>query len=157
MKKITILGSAGSIGTQALDVIDKNSESFSISALSTDQNVDLLIKQANKYKPKAVCLSGSEKSDKLENNIPKGTKVFYGKKGLHLICREIECDIALISVVGIAGLLALEECIKHDIQVALANKEALVCGGRIIRDLLDEKNAKLFPVDSELSAIFQCK
>lgn len=156
MKKITILGSAGSIGTQALDIIEKNIDKFSVSALSTNKNIDKLIEQANKFKPKAVCLSGYEKSEKLESNIPEGTKVFYGKKGLHLISTQIECDIVLIAVVGIAGLLALEQCIKHDIQVALANKEALVCGGRIIRDLLDEKKAKLYPVDSELSAIFQC-
>ena len=156
MKRITILGSTGSIGTQALDVVDKNKGKFSITGLTSDKNVDLLIEQANKYLPKAVVLTGTDKSDKLEAGIPQGTCVFYGKEGLTKICTEIETDMVLISVVGIAGLLALETCIKNDIQVALANKEALVCGGRVIRDLLDKKQAKIFPIDSELSAVFQC-
>ena len=75
-----------------------------------------------------MCLTGVDKSDKLEANIPAKTKVYYGHDGLHKICVDIETDIVLISVVGIAGLLALESCVKHGITVALANKESLVCG-----------------------------
>ncbi len=156
MKKITILGSTGSIGQQTLDVIDRNKNEYRVSGLSCENNVDLLIAQANRYLPEAVCLSGAEHSDKLEANIPQNTQVFYGRSGLTRLATEISADTVLISVVGIAGLLALEACIKHDVRVALANKEALVCGGRVVRNLLDEKNAKLYPVDSELSAIFQC-
>ena len=156
MKKITILGATGSIGTQALDVISRNEAEFKVVGLTAENNIDLLIEQANQFHPEAVALTGADKSDKLEGGLPSGTKVFYGKAGLERICAEIEADMVLISVVGIAGLTALETCIKNGIQVALANKEALVCGGRVIRDLLDEKGAKLYPVDSELSAIFQC-
>ncbi|MEX1307985.1 MAG: 1-deoxy-D-xylulose-5-phosphate reductoisomerase [Eubacteriales bacterium] len=156
MKKITILGSTGSIGKQTLDVIDQNKSEYAVSGLSCESNVDLLIAQANQYRPEAVCLSGAAHSDKLEANIPAGTTVFYGQQGLHRMAVEIPADTVLISVVGIAGLLALETCIKNDRRVALANKEALVCGGRVVRDLLDAKKAKLYPVDSELSAIFQC-
>jgi len=156
MKRLTILGSTGSIGVQALDVVEKNKDAFSVVGLTAERNVDLLIEQANQFHPKAVALTGAEKSIKLEQNIPEGTKVFYGAKGLQEICTMIETDMVLISVVGIAGLLALETCINQDIQVALANKEAMVCGGRVIRDLLDKKQVKIYPVDSELSAIFQC-
>jgi 1-deoxy-D-xylulose-5-phosphate reductoisomerase len=156
MKKITILGSTGSIGTQTLDVIDQNIDDFTVCALTSNTNIDLLIEQTNKYAPEAICLSGFDKSEKLEAAIPKGTKVYYGSDGLHQICLDIACDVVLLSVVGIAGLLALESCVKNNIAVALANKEALVCGGRIIRDIFDKYNAKVYPVDSELSAIFQC-
>ncbi len=156
MKKITILGSTGSIGTQTLDVIDQNKNEYCVSGLSCENNVDLLIDQANQYKPEAVCLSGAEHSDKLEANIPENTRIFYGQQGLIELATQVPADTVLISVVGIAGLLALEACIKNDIRVALANKEALVCGGRVVRNLLNQKGAKLYPVDSELSAIFQC-
>ena len=156
MKRVTILGATGSIGTQALDVISRNKEEFSVTALTAENNIDLLVEQANLYHPKAVAFTGSTKNEKLESSLPQGTKVFYGESGLKDICTDIETDIVLISVVGIAGLTALETCIKNGIQVALANKEALVCGGRVIRDLLNQKQAKLHPVDSELSAIFQC-
>jgi len=156
MKKVTILGSTGSIGTQTLNIIDQNIEHYEVSALTSNINVDLLIEQTNKYLPQAVCLTGTNKSDKLEANIPAGTKVYYGSEGLHKISTEIETDIVLICVVGIAGLLTLESCIKHHIPVALANKESLVCGGRIIRDMIDKYKAVIYPVDSELSAIFQC-
>ncbi len=156
MKRVTILGATGSIGTQALDVISRNKEEFRVTALTAENNIDLLVEQANLYHPKAVAFTGSIKNVKLESSLPQGTKVFYGEPGLKDICTDIETDIVLISVVGIAGLTALETCIKNGIQVALANKEALVCGGRVIRDLLNQKQAKLHPVDSELSAIFQC-
>jgi len=156
MKKVTILGSTGSIGTQTLNVIDQNTDHFEVAALSSHINVDLLVEQAHKYNPKAVCLSGNGKSDKLEAGLPAGVKVYYGHEGLHRMCIDIETDLVLISVVGIAGLHALESCVKHHIPVALANKESLVCGGRVIRDIFDAYDAKVYPVDSELSAIFQC-
>jgi len=149
-KKITIIGSTGSIGTQALEVIEKISDEFEIIGLSAGSNVDLLNKQIEKFHPKTVCLS-----KKAEIN-DKAVKVLYGDEGLEELCSNKENDIILVAVSGKIGLRPTISAIKNGINIALANKETLVMAGDIVMDLAKNNNVKILPVDSEHSAIHQC-
>ncbi len=149
-KKITIIGSTGSIGTQALEVIEKISDEFEIIGLSAGSNVDLLNQQVEKFHPKTVCLSKKgEISD-------KSVKVLYGNEGLEELCSNKENDIILVAVSGKIGLKPTISAIKNGINIALANKETLVMAGDIVMDLAKKHNVKILPVDSEHSAIHQC-
>lgn len=154
MKKLSILGSTGSIGTTALSVV-KHREDFEVFAICAHKNVDLLIKQIKEYKPRIACLTGIDYSPELKKNAGK-TEIFFGRESYKNCIEPGYCDIALIATMGISGLEMLMNCIENDIQVALANKESLVCGGKIVNEALKRKNARLLPVDSELSALFQC-
>ena len=149
-KKITIIGSTGSIGTQALEVIDKISDEFEIIGLSAGSNVDLLNKQISKFHPKKVCIS--KKAD-IED---KSVKVLFGDEGLEELCSDKENDIILVAVSGKIGLRPTISAIKNGIDIALANKETLVMAGDIVMDLAKKYNVKILPVDSEHSAIHQC-
>jgi len=155
-RKIAVLGSTGSVGIQALEVIGRHPEKFEVTALTANRNKALLLEQAIQFKPKAIMLTGEEYDNSLVENAPPGVRVDFSKEGLKAACGIGEPDTVLISVVGIAGLPALVECLERGVRVALANKEALVCGGRIVRDMLDQSGTKIYPVDSELSAVFQC-
>lgn len=156
MKKIAILGSTGSIGTQALSVIDQYPDLLEPYALTTYGNTDLLMKQIKKYMPKVVGIIDKEKGEKIRTAIPSNIKVIVGIECLTEICALSEIDIVLVAVVGISGLPAVMESIKNDKIIALANKEALVTGGSIIKQFLKHSKSILLPVDSEHSAIFQC-
>jgi len=156
MKKIAILGSTGSIGTQALSVIDQYPDLLEPYALTTYGNTDLLMKQIKKYMPKVVGIIDKEKGEKIRTAIPSNIKVILGIECLTEICALSEIDIVLVAVVGISGLPAVMESIKNDKIIALANKEALVTGGSIIKQFLKHSKSILLPVDSEHSAIFQC-
>ena len=149
-KKITIIGSTGSIGTQALEVIEKISDQFEIIGLAAGSNVDLLNKQIEKFHPKTVCIG-----KKAEIN-DKSVKVLYGDEGLEELCSSKENDIILVAVSGKIGLRPTISAIKNGINIALANKETLVMAGDIVTKLAKEHNVKLLPVDSEHSAIHQC-
>lgn len=149
-KKITIIGSTGSIGTQALEVIEKISDQFEIIGLAAGSNVDLLNKQIEKFHPKTVCIG-----KKAEIN-DKSVKVLYGDEGLEELCSNKENDIILVAVSGKIGLRPTISAIKNGINIALANKETLVMAGDIVTKLAKEYNVKLLPVDSEHSAIHQC-
>lgn len=149
-KKITIIGSTGSIGTQALEVIEKISDQFEIIGLAAGSNVDLLNKQIEKFHPKTVCIG-----KKAEIN-DKSVKVLYGDEGLEELCSNKENDIILVAVSGKIGLRPTISAIKNGINIALANKETLVMAGDIVTNLAKEYNVKLLPVDSEHSAIHQC-
>lgn len=149
-KKITIIGSTGSIGTQALEVIEKISDQFEIIGLAAGSNVDLLNKQIEKFHPKTVCIG-----KKAEIN-DKSVKVLYGDDGLEELCSNKENDIILVAVSGKIGLRPTISAIKNGINIALANKETLVMAGDIVTKLAKEYNVKLLPVDSEHSAIHQC-
>lgn len=149
-KKITIIGSTGSIGTQALEVIEKISDQFEIIGLAAGSNVDLLNKQIEKFHPKTVCIG-----KKAEIN-DKSVKVLYGDEGLEELCSNKENDIILVAVSGKIGLRPTISAIKNGINIALANKETLVMAGDIVTKLAKEHNVKLLPVDSEHSAIHQC-
>lgn len=148
-RKISILGSTGSIGTQALEVIDKIADKFEIIALTGGNNTDLLIKQCEKYKPKYVC--SNDKNLKIN-----GVKTLYGNEGLEEICSNKENDIILVAVSGKIGLKPTLKAIENGIDIALANKETLVMAGDIVMAKAKESGVNIIPVDSEHCAIHQC-
>ena len=158
MKKgIAILGSTGSIGTQTLDVISEHKNLFSVEVLTANNNCDLLIEQAKKYKPNAVVIVNQAKYDKVNSELSKlGIKVYAGQKSLEQIVESEEINIVLTALVGYSGLIPTINAIKLGKKIALANKETLVVAGDLITKLSKEYNAPIYPVDSEHSAIFQC-
>lgn len=156
-KKIVILGSTGSIGTQALDVIEEHSDLYEAYALTANNSVDLLIKQARKFLPEVVVIANEEKYLPLKealSDLP--IKVYAGADAICQIVQEKPVDIVLASMVGYAGLRPTIEAIKAGKVIALANKETLVVAGELINSLVNKYNVPLLPVDSEHSAIFQC-
>ena len=154
MKKVLIMGSTGSIGTQALEIIRNNSAGFSVAGLTCRSRVDDLIVQIREFAPEAVCVGKAEDAEKVQALFP-GLDVYYGEDGLVQIA-SMDCDIVLNSLLGISGLAPTYEAISCGRDIALANKETLVTGGRLITDLCREKGVRLLPVDSEHSAMFQC-
>ncbi len=153
MKKIAIIGSTGSIGTQALDVIEKLN--YSVAALSCGQNIDLFMKQIAKFKPKTVCVGDKINVDKIKSEF-SNINVLYGEDGLEEISKNVDYDILLVATSGKVGLKPTLYAIERGLDVALANKETLVVAGDIVMKRAKEKNVKILPVDSEHSAIFQC-
>lgn len=151
-RKISIIGSTGSIGRQALEVIEKLQDKFEIIALTGGANVELLREQALKFKPKYVCV-GNLKGEKLDI---AGAKTLYGQEGLEEICSNKENDIILVSVSGKVGLRPTLTAIDNGIDIALANKETLVMAGDIVMPRAKEKGVNIIPVDSEHCAIHQC-
>ncbi len=151
-RKISIIGSTGSIGRQALEVIEKLQDKFEIIALTGGANVELLREQALKFKPKYVCI-GNSKGEKLDI---AGVKTLYGQEGLEEICSNKENDIILVSVSGKVGLRPTLTAIDNGIDIALANKETLVMAGDIVMPRAKEKGVNIIPVDSEHCAIHQC-
>lgn len=151
-RKISIIGSTGSIGRQALEVIEKLQDKFEIIALTGGANVELLREQALKFKPKYVCV-GNSKGEKLDIT---GVKTLYGQEGLEEICSIKENDIILVSVSGKVGLRPTLTAIDNGIDIALANKETLVMAGDIVMPRAKEKGVNIIPVDSEHCAIHQC-
>jgi 1-deoxy-D-xylulose-5-phosphate reductoisomerase len=157
MKRLAILGSTGSIGTQALDVVEANPQLFSIKILTAHNNVKLLIKQALKFRPKTVVVANDEHYDELSNALEiEGIDVYSGALALQQVVQDDEVDMVVAAMVGYAGLLPVVNAIKSGKEIALANKETLVVAGDIITRLCAENNVKLLPIDSEHSAIFQC-
>ncbi len=154
MKKITILGSTGSIGTQAIEICDKHG--IEIVALAANSNVRLLAKQAKEHNVKTVCIYCEEKRGELESLVDSDVKVLTGMDGLKEIASMNGVDIMLNSVVGMVGLVPTLTAIEHGTDIALANKETLVAGGKLVINKAKEKGVNIFPVDSEHSAIFQC-
>lgn len=153
-KKVTILGSTGSIGTQALDVIGRNREKFQIETLSCGRNTALFEKQIQAFSPKQAVTALEEDAVRLAKAYPK-TEFLWGEEGL-LAAAGDSSEILLNSLVGIRGLQPTYHAIKNGKDIALANKETLVAGGEIVMQAVSEKGVKLLPVDSEHSAIFQC-
>ncbi len=156
-KKIAILGSTGSIGTQALEVIRANPDHFSAEVLVANGNADLLIKQALEFKPNAVVI-GDETKYKIvkEALLQEDIKVFAGSKAIEQIVEMETIDLVLAAIVGYAGLASTINAIKNKKNIALANKETLVVAGELVTQLARENAVNLYPVDSEHSAIFQC-
>jgi len=154
MKSIVILGSTGSIGTQTLDVCRMHG--FGVKALSASTNTAQLEKQAREFKPEYVCVySESAYPDMKQRLADTKIKVLCGMEGLCELAR-LDCDIVVNSVVGMVGLLPTLEAAKAGNDIALANKETLVAGGKLVTDCVKEHGVKLLPIDSEHSAIFQC-
>lgn len=156
-KNIAILGSTGSIGTQALEVIRKNPGIFCAEVLVANSNADLLIQQALEFNPNAVVIADESKYQEVKAALqPKDIKVFAGTKAIEQIVEMETIDIVLASIVGYAGLASTINAIKHGKQIALANKETLVVAGELVTQLAQQYAVNIYPVDSEHSAIFQC-
>ena len=155
MKKIAILGSTGSIGTQALEVIDNLPQHFEVIALSAGNNINLIDKQIAKYKPKIVSVKSESDAILLKNKY-KNIDFVFGDEGPIEIANIPEIDILLVAVSGKTGLKPTIAAIKNKKNIALANKETLVMAGDIVMKLAKEYNIDTLPVDSEHSAIFQC-
>lgn len=153
--KLSILGSTGSIGTQALDVARK--QGIEITALTANCNVDLLEEQAREFSPKTVAMLDEASASDLRMRLADtDIKVLSGISGICECAREQSCDTVLNSIVGMAGLLPTMDAINEGKNLALANKETLVAGGKLVMDTARENGVKIYPVDSEHSAIFQC-
>ena len=156
-KKIAILGSTGSIGIQTLDVIQKNKELFTAEILIAGQNSNLLIKQAKSFKPKIVVINDESKYLYVKEHLKnQKTKVFAGKKEVINVVKNKSIDTVVSAVVGYSGLEPTISAIKAGKNIALANKETLVVAGELINNLLKKYKVKMYPIDSEHSAIYQC-
>lgn len=156
VKKISILGSTGSIGTQTLDVVRMHPEEFQIEGLSAGSNVELLIQQARAYRPRKVSVSRKEDVDYVRLHVPEGTEVYYGNEGLIEVAAGTDADTVITAVMGSVGLTSTLAAIREGKQIGLANKETLVTAGHLVTALAQEKQVQIIPVDSEHSAIFQC-
>lgn len=156
-KKIALLGSTGSIGRQALEVIDQHPDKFELEVLSALKNSELLIRQALRYKPNTVVIGQKELYPEVAEALqPHNIKVFAGEESISQVVEMDSIDMVLIALVGFAGLMPTINAIKAKKQIALANKESLVVAGEIVTRLILENHVTLIPVDSEHSAIFQC-
>jgi 1-deoxy-D-xylulose-5-phosphate reductoisomerase len=157
MKRIAILGATGSIGTQALDVIESHPDLFQVEILAAHKNADLVSKQAIKFKPNAVVITDEKAFEIVKNNLEHtNIKVFFGTEALCDVVKWDTVDIVLGAIVGFAGLKSIYAAIDAGKRVALANKETLVVAGDLVMRRAKETGAVLIPVDSEHSAIFQC-
>lgn len=156
-RRIAILGSTGSIGTQALEVISNHPDLFEVTLLAANNNSDLLIAQAQKFRPDTVVITNPEQYQKVNNALdPIDIKVYTGSESLNQMMESGIFDIVLVAMVGFAGLEPTYAAISSGKPVALANKEVLVVAGKIITEIAASKRVPLIPVDSEHSAIFQC-
>ncbi|TPE44651.1 1-deoxy-D-xylulose-5-phosphate reductoisomerase [Pontibacter mangrovi] len=157
MKRIAILGSTGSIGVQALDVIKANPESFELEVITAHSNADLLVQQALEFKPNVVVIAREDLYEQVQQALQhEDIKVYAGSKALCSVVEMGTVDMVLTAMVGYAGLLPTIHAIKAGKQIALANKETLVVAGQLITSLAKEHGVNIYPVDSEHSAIFQC-
>lgn len=160
MKRISILGSTGSIGTQALNVISQYRDRFSVAALSCSRSLDLLLRQVREFEPAAVCLADEEGAKAFAKALSgvqgiRKPAVFYGVEGLKTIATMCETDMVLNSLMGMRGLEPTLAAIEAGKDIAFANKETLVVGGELVMSAVRRKGVRLLPVDSEHSAIFQ--
>ena len=156
-KHIAILGSTGSIGTQALEVISEQSSFFEIEVLTANSNSDLLIQQAIEHKPNSVVIADEEKFQEVNDSLfPHDIKVYAGADALAQVVEMETIDMVLTALVGYAGLKPTINAIKAKKNIALANKETLVVAGALITSLAKEYGVNILPVDSEHSALFQC-
>jgi 1-deoxy-D-xylulose-5-phosphate reductoisomerase len=157
VKQLAILGSTGSIGTQALEVVDEHSDIFEVYALTANDNAELLIKQAIKYMPDTVVIANESKYPEVKEALEDlPIKVWAGAEAIAQIVMAEPVDTVLTAMVGFSGLRPTIEAIKAGKNIALANKETLVVAGELIIQLANKYNASIVPVDSEHSAIFQC-
>ena len=155
MKKIAIVGSTGSIGTQTLEIVRTNGD-LEVTALAAGNNIDLLEKQIREFKPKLAAVWKEERANELKDKINDlDVKVVSGMDGLLEVARQPESEILVTAIVGMIGILPTIEAINAGKDIALANKETLVTAGHIIMPLAKEKGVSILPVDSEHSAIFQ--
>jgi 1-deoxy-D-xylulose-5-phosphate reductoisomerase len=156
-KRIAILGSTGSIGTQTLDVISRNPDQFEVEVLTANNNIGLLIEQAKRFRPNVVVISNSCHFDQLNEALKdEPVKVYAGREALQQVVEMSTIDLVVTAMVGYSGLIPTCNAIKAGKHIALANKETMVVAGEIINRLAIENKVNIYPVDSEHSAIFQC-
>jgi 1-deoxy-D-xylulose-5-phosphate reductoisomerase len=155
-KRISILGSTGSIGKNALDVISHYPDRFEVTALTAGTNIDLLVEQAMRFRPKMVSVATSLLADKVRLELPAEIDVSYGNEGLLRAATHEDTDFVITAVVGSRGLQPTLAAIESGKPIGIANKETLVTAGHLVVRLAKEKGVDLFPIDSEHAAIFQC-
>ena len=157
MKKISILGSTGSIGVNALNVIDNHPDDFNVIGLSGNKNGSLLAEQIKKYKPQYVAVVDPETAEFVENEVDlNGVKLLKERSGLLELSTLNDVDLMINALVGSSGMEPTINALNSEVDVALSNKESLVMAGAIINQTKEKTNTKIFPVDSEHSAIWQC-
>jgi 1-deoxy-D-xylulose-5-phosphate reductoisomerase len=156
MKKISILGSTGSIGVSTLDIVAAHPDRFEVVAMSAGNNLDLLCEQIERFSPKLVAVIAEESARKLGTML-KGKKpdILYGVPGMIAVATAAESEMVVAAIVGAAGLVPTAAAVKAGKDLALANKETLVTAGHLIMGMVKEKGVRLYPVDSEHSAVFQ--
>lgn len=154
MRKVSILGSTGSIGTQALDVVRANKKKFQVTALACGRNLELLSEQIKEFAPKIAVIESADDAKVLAERHPE-VEIFCGEEGL-VTAATSDCDMVLNSLMGMRGLVPTYAAIQAGKDIALANKETLVAGGELVMDAVKQNSVKMLPVDSEHSAIFQC-
>ncbi len=155
MKTIAILGSTGSIGTQALDICRRHPDRYRVTALTARGSKEKLFEQVREFRPEMAGLTEGFDPAEIPSDL-KFCRFLSGNEALHAAAAEVEADMVLVSIVGIAGLQGVMDALQAGRQVLLANKEALVTGGHLVTDLARKAGKPLLPVDSEHSAIFQC-
>jgi 1-deoxy-D-xylulose-5-phosphate reductoisomerase len=156
MKRIAVLGSTGSVGINTLNVVARYPDRFKVIALSCDSNAELLAKQANIFKPKALGVNDLSKIKSLKENLRSGIRIFGGLQGLEELASLKDVDLVVIAVSGNRSLLPLVRAIESKKDIALASKEPLVSAGEIVMKKVRRNKVSVIPVDSEHSAIFQC-
>ncbi len=156
MKRLLLLGSTGSIGTQTLDLVSEDPGAFEVVGLAANRSVDLVLEQVARYRPRFVALSDSIAAESLEGRLPKGTELFRGPGAVLELIAAAEFDLAVHGMVGAAGLAPSRAVLARGKPLALANKESLVAAGELLMELSRSTGAKILPVDSEHAAIAQC-
>lgn len=156
MKKISVIGSTGSIGTQTLDVLKQHPGQFSVEGLAAGRNTELFLDQVRTFKPKKASVADKAAADSLRPLLPSGVELFYGEEGLIEVAAGTDADTVVTAIVGSAGLPSTLAAIDAGKHIALANKETLVAAGQLVTELARKKGVSLLPVDSEHAAIFQC-
>ncbi|MCG7407458.1 1-deoxy-D-xylulose-5-phosphate reductoisomerase [Paenibacillus sp. ACRRX] len=156
MKRISVLGSTGSIGTQTLDVVANHPEHFQIEAMAAGRNAALFLEQIKQFHPKLVSVQDKATADQIRPELPQGTKLVYGDEGLIEVAAHPATDTVVTAVMGSLGLKSTLAAIEMGKWIGLANKETLVTAGHLVTAAAAQNNVKLMPIDSEHSAIFQC-
>jgi len=156
MKKLAILGSTGSIGTQTLDVVRAHPEAFEVEGLAAGNNIELLVQQVLEFKPSKVSVGSKESAEQIKQQIPSHIEVFYGEQGLIEIAAGTDADTVVTAVMGSMGLPSTLAAIDAGKTIGLANKETLVTAGHLVTARARQKGVQLLPIDSEHSALFQC-
>ncbi|GHP06893.1 hypothetical protein PPROV_000563700 [Pycnococcus provasolii] len=160
-KKISLLGSTGSIGTQTLDIAEEHADKFEVVALAAGRNVDLLAKQVKQFAPKMVAVQSADSIEPLKEalkaeGVTDVPEILAGNEGAIEVARHPDCEAVVTGIVGCAGLQPTVEAIKAGKDICLANKETLIAGGPHIVPLIEKHGVKILPADSEHSALFQC-
>jgi len=156
MKKISVLGSTGSIGTQTLDVIAMHPDSFEVDGLAAGTNTALLLEQVRRFNPRRVSVATKELADEIRSSLPSGIELYSGNEGLVEVAAGGDAEMVVTAVMGSVGLQSTLAAIEAGKHIGLANKETLVTAGHLVTDLANRKGVKLLPIDSEHSAIYQC-